>query len=259
MPRKWFGSENIAKEWLYSEIFNYEYNYSFKSPDNDTCHLCDQLQLQIREAESPGSRKRLQTEYDQHLGDSNNRYKMKSEDKEKSRKNLLEHKSFYSLTIQDATCENSFCVMWDESVSGRGRNEVASCLIKWVEENVTDKVREITIWSDNCQSQNWNILIIMWYFYILHIKPHITTISHKFLARRHTHLEADAFTCRRSNPGTLYCTTDFNKEFSKVNFHRRNKPNDYTPLGIAPIRGGPKPISAKKYRKASKIGTKKIP
>nr|CAI5822919.1 unnamed protein product [Callosobruchus analis] len=38
-----FESENIAKEWLYAEIFNYEYNYSFKSPDNDTCDLCYQL------------------------------------------------------------------------------------------------------------------------------------------------------------------------------------------------------------------------
>lgn len=65
-----FGSESIAKEWLYSEIFNYEYNYSFKSPDNDACDLCDQLQLQIREAESLDSRKKLQTEYDQHLADT---------------------------------------------------------------------------------------------------------------------------------------------------------------------------------------------
>nr|CAI5828283.1 unnamed protein product [Callosobruchus analis] len=87
-----FGSESIAKEWLDLEIFNYGYNYSFKSPDNDTCALCDQLQLQIREAESPDSQKRLQAECDQHLADSNNRYKMKSEDKEKSRKNLLENK-----------------------------------------------------------------------------------------------------------------------------------------------------------------------
>nr|CAI5849049.1 unnamed protein product [Callosobruchus analis] len=34
---------------------------------------------------------------------------------------------------------------------------------------------------------------------------------------------------------------------AQVDFHRRNKPNDYTPLGIAPIRDGPKPISANKY------------
>lgn len=50
--------ENTAKEWLYSEIFNYEYKYSFKDPDNDTCDLCDQLKLQLQEAESAKSGKR---------------------------------------------------------------------------------------------------------------------------------------------------------------------------------------------------------
>lgn len=54
---------------------------------------------------------------------------------------LYNSQRFYSLklwtnnlTIQDATCEKSFCMMWDESVAGRGGNKVASCLIKWVEQ-----------------------------------------------------------------------------------------------------------------------------
>lgn len=353
-----FGPESIAKEWLYSDIFNYEYNYSFKSPDNDTCDLCDQLQLQIRESESLESRKSLQTRYDEHLADTNNRYKMKSEDKKKSRENLLEEKvimidlqkclptpdlhnsqSFYSLklwtynlTIQDATCEKSFCMMWDESVAGRGGNEVASCLMKWIEQHVSDEVKELTIWSDNCPSQNRNILMVMCYFFILRMKPNITAVNHKFLTRGHTHLEADAvhstiererkkipqfqivtpwdwqqmvrlcgtkkqFTVvnmeysdfkefkhlfegsttpyinkkknsagndflislavhlqvRRSNPGILYYKTDFSTDFLDVDFHRRNKPNDYTPLSIPPIREGPKPISAKKYSHLQKL------
>ncbi|CAG9773576.1 unnamed protein product [Ceutorhynchus assimilis] len=84
-----FGPESIAKEWLYSEIFNYEYNNSFKSPDNDSCDLCDELQSQIHESESLESRKSLQTEYDEHLADTSNRYKMKSEDKKKYRENVL--------------------------------------------------------------------------------------------------------------------------------------------------------------------------
>jgi len=353
-----FDSENIAKEWLYSQIFNYEYNYSFKSPDKDTCDLCDQLQLNIREADSHDSRMKLQTEYDCHLADTVNRYKLKSEDKKKSRHNLLQEKvimidlqkclptpdlhnsqSFYhlklwtyNLTIHDATCEKSFCMMWDESVAGRGGNEVASCLIKWIEHNISDEVQEITIWSDNCPSQNRNILMIMCYFFILRIKPNVTAVNHKFLARGHTHLEADTvhsiiererkklpqfqiitpwdwqqmvrlcgtkkqltvvnmdytdfkefkylfegstapyikkkkdnagndfmisravhLQVRRSNPGILYYKTDFSKDFSEVDFHRRGKPNDYSPLEISTIREGPKPISAKKYIHLQKL------
>nr|CAI5837621.1 unnamed protein product [Callosobruchus analis] len=52
---------------------------------------------------------------------------------------------------------------------------------------------------------------------------------------------------RKSNPGILYYKTDFSKEFSEVDFHRKKKPNDYTPLRIAPIREALKPISTKKY------------
>nr|CAH7754564.1 unnamed protein product [Callosobruchus chinensis] len=78
-------SENIAKEWLYPEIFNYEHNYSFRSPDNDTCDLCSQLQLQIH-------KRGYKPTIFEHIADSTNRYKIKSEDKEKSRKNLLEDK-----------------------------------------------------------------------------------------------------------------------------------------------------------------------
>lgn len=39
--------ENVAKEWLYAEIFNYEFNYGFKSPDTDTCDICDKFKLQL--------------------------------------------------------------------------------------------------------------------------------------------------------------------------------------------------------------------
>lgn len=40
--------EQIAKLWLYTEIFNTEFNYSFKNPVNDTCDECDYFQVQLR-------------------------------------------------------------------------------------------------------------------------------------------------------------------------------------------------------------------
>nr|CAH7729983.1 unnamed protein product [Callosobruchus chinensis] len=77
--------ESVAKEWLYHEIFNYEFNYAFKLPANDTCDLCDKFRLQLQEADSQDSRTKLQQQYDRHLNDASNRYKMKAEDKTRSR------------------------------------------------------------------------------------------------------------------------------------------------------------------------------
>nr|CAI5846436.1 unnamed protein product [Callosobruchus analis] len=207
-------NDEIAKEWLYSDIFNYEYNYSFKSPDTDTCDICDRYKIRLQDASSSDLRIRLQTEYDHHLKDANDRYMLKAEDKKKSRTYILQQKvvmidlqkclptpelhnyqSFYSLklwiftlTIHDSTIERSFCMMWDEGVASRGGNEVSSCLIKWLENNVSTEV----IWSDNCPSQNRNILMIMCYFWALHLKPNLQVINHKFLSRGYTHLEADS-------------------------------------------------------------------
>lgn len=83
--------------------------------------------------------------------------------------------------------------MWDESIAGRGGNELASCLSKWVEIcDISDTITELCIWSDNCPSQNRNAQMVMCYLWILKIKPNINIINHKFLARGHTHLEADA-------------------------------------------------------------------
>lgn len=211
-------SYSVAKEWLYSEIFNYEYNFAFKPPENDTCDICDKFKIQLQETDTQENRLILQRQYDQHLEDSSNRYKLKAQDKERSKANSFEKvimidlekclptpdlsnsQSFYSLklwtfnlVIYDSTLQKSYCMMWDESVAGRGGNELASCLTKWSNIcDISDTITELCIWSDNCPSQNRNAQMVMCYFWLLKIKPNINVINHKFLARGHTHLEADA-------------------------------------------------------------------
>lgn len=81
---------------------------------------------------------------------------------------LTNAKSFYSLklwtlnlTIYDATEKKAYCMVWDESVAGRGGNEIASALLKWAKQGLKDSNTEtLIIWSDNCPSQNRNIISI---------------------------------------------------------------------------------------------------
>ncbi|CAH1109430.1 unnamed protein product [Psylliodes chrysocephalus] len=68
---------------------------------------------------------------------------------------------------------------------------MASCLMIYIN-SISKTITSIIIWTDNCPSQNQNIQMIMWYFYILAINPQIKQISHKFLLRGHTHMEVDS-------------------------------------------------------------------
>lgn len=86
-----------------------------------------------------------------HLKEANSRYRLKSEDKDKSKNNahekvlmtdmqkclptpsLKNSQSFYlrkfwvlNETIYDSTSNESYCMMWNETLGARGGNEVAS-------------------------------------------------------------------------------------------------------------------------------------
>lgn len=53
-------------------------------------------------------------------------------------------------------------------------------------------LKKLTIWSDNCPSQNRNAGMIMCCFHILDKFTQFEVIEHKFLLGDHTHLEADS-------------------------------------------------------------------
>ncbi|KAJ8963990.1 hypothetical protein NQ314_005202 [Rhamnusium bicolor] len=147
-----------------------KYNYSFKTPDSDTCDICDKYKIQLQES-SIEERTTLQEDYERRLTDASKRYSLKSEDKKRSRltnsekvlmidlqkclptPELHNSQSFcslklwtYNLTIHDSTALKCFCMMWDESVAGRGGNEVASCLLKFASSYVSETTEQLTIW-----------------------------------------------------------------------------------------------------------------
>nr|CAH7732156.1 unnamed protein product [Callosobruchus chinensis] len=192
---KKMNQTEIAKQWLYAEIFNTEFNLSFKEPDNDTCDSCDEFLVKLKDAGSVEERNELQKSYEAHLRDADDRYKYKRKDKEEFRARtnskmitvdlqkclatplLQNSQSFYSLklwtfnyTVYDASDKSASCFVWDESVSGRGGNEMASCLMRYISD-LPDSIESVVIWSDNCPSQNRNQQMILCYFYLLMIKP----------------------------------------------------------------------------------------
>lgn len=210
-------SQQIAKLWLYRRCFNTEFNLAFKKPSVDTCDKCDEFVLKLKVCEG-NDRSLIQQEYDKHLKEADLRYHIKKNDKEESKNAkdktkvimvdlqkclptpyLSNNQSFYflklwtlNLTIYDSTNNSSYCLVWDESEAGRGGNEIASALIKWAETVIAGTtIEHLTIWSDNCPSQNRNVMVMLSYLWLLKKCPNLKTVEHKFLLRGHTHMEAD--------------------------------------------------------------------
>lgn len=77
--------EEIPKKWLYADIFNTEFNLSFKEPNNDTCDACDEFIIKLKENLPNETRIDIQNKYDEHLLDADTRYQLKKHDKETSR------------------------------------------------------------------------------------------------------------------------------------------------------------------------------
>lgn len=76
-------------------------------------------------------------------------------------------------------------MIWDESISGRGGNEVALCIVKWVVKNVDGNINNYNLRS----CQNRNMLVVMSDFWMMNIKSNLQAITHKFLAEGHTQVD----------------------------------------------------------------------
>lgn len=208
----------VVKHWAYKRVFDREFNLGFKKPSNDTCDACDSFILKLKDDSLDQNNKEdVQQAYRDHLDEAERRYLEKRNDKLMSRSTnktkvimldlqkclptpyLSNCQSFYllklwtlNLTIYDATEKKSYCVTWDESKAGRGGNEIASALLKWAASVLSgSELEHLIIWSDNCPSQNRNIMVLISYFWLLNVCPSLRTVTHKFLLRGHTHMEAD--------------------------------------------------------------------
>ncbi|KAJ8912431.1 hypothetical protein NQ315_006097 [Exocentrus adspersus] len=74
--------QDIPKSWLYSDIFNTEFNPSFNQPSNDTCDFCDECIVKLKDASYLNERQLIHEEYENHLLESQRRYCEKGKDKE---------------------------------------------------------------------------------------------------------------------------------------------------------------------------------
>lgn len=76
--------------------------------------------------------------------------------------------------------------LWHEGQSGRGGNEVASCVFRAVT-SVHPTKNCLTVWIDNCCGQNKNKMMLFLWMSIGLYKE----VNHKFLVSGHSFLDCD--------------------------------------------------------------------
>ena len=83
-----------------------------------------------------------------------------------------------------------YCYIWDESISGRGACEIASCIYSFLKDCAAKGVNEVVLYSDNCSGQNRNRFLVSMYAYVLHSTA-FHTIRQNYLEKGHTQNEND--------------------------------------------------------------------
>ena len=81
--------------------------------------------------------------------------------------------------------------MWHEGVASRGSNEVASCILKYLQNSGTCATNLVTF-SDSCGGQNRNVnMLCMWLHVVDSDDYSYTTVDQKFMTVGHSYLPND--------------------------------------------------------------------
>ena len=228
--KDWFDvsiySSKAVTERQYRDIVNKNFNLGFFIPKKDQCDICHIFR---NKSDHTDQEKEM---YNTHMTNKNEARKLKSIDKRDAvesngqiltavfdfqkvlscphgQVSLFYYKrklSCLDFTIFDMGRKKAYCYMWDETVAKRGANEVGSCLLDFIEQNVRMyNVKEFRFWSDNCAGQNRNRFVYFLYTYCA--RKFNVSIKHRFLEKGHTQNEGDsvhALIEREAEKKTIY-------------------------------------------------------
>ena len=223
-----------VEEWLYRKIFNEEFNLSFGYPRSDTCETCDLLHVAILASRSDVEREGNQDELASHQEKASQGYGILCRNTDASKsvrdhtlltfdlmQNLpvptLTHGSMfysrqlwvYNFGVHNTTTGSASMYMWNETIAGRGADEVCSCLKQHLK-TLSPRTKKLTLFSDSCFGQNKNFQMVC--FWNQQVLERFEQIDHKFLVRGHTYLPNDrdfAHIEKRKSSARVYVPGDW--------------------------------------------------
>lgn len=198
----------------YWRIFNKEFNLRFHRPHTDTCSRCDSLQNIIKHSTNEVHVKSAKVSLEIHQREAEKACKAKDLDvithKNRtdtavvcfdlqqtlptpllatSRVFYLRQLWTYNFCVHNLLTGEADMYSWDETVAGRGSEEIGSCLIHFIK-SLSPNVTKLIAYSDSCGGQNKNKNICKLFMFLIK-STHLKEIHHKFLEPGHTYMECD--------------------------------------------------------------------
>lgn len=121
--------------------------------------------------------------------------------------------NLHNLGIHSGSSGKGYFYVWVEYESGRGTQEVGSCLKRYIEDYLKTGTTHLILWADSCGGQNRSIKLVLMLKYILQRHSTLKKITLRFLQPGHTYLPNDSefgdVECALKTHNRLYTADDY--------------------------------------------------
>ena len=236
---------NVVSPRFYRTVFTRWYNIVFTLPKSDLCSTCELFKAKINVAKEQNKPfRKLQESLETHTAAASVPQELLSEAEKKGRVapadsdlrtiamdlqqtlpcprlrvSVAYYKRkiwLYNFCIYDLNKDRASMFLWDETTAKRGADEIASCIVKWIDAEFAtgQPFKRLRIFADNCAGQNKNLYIMLMALRIVHSKR-LERIEIVFMVPGHSYLPCDrAFghiEQRLKKRRSMFCPADYVK------------------------------------------------
>jgi len=230
----------------FAKYFASNFNISFAYPRSDTCQTCDQLYKSIQNETDPEAKASLDLEKEVHLKKAQIFYTyLKQLTAEAKENNSIDVLSFdfqqnmslphissgdvlyirqiwsYNFCIHSASTGKSYYFMHNETIAKKGQNEVISFLHYYLKNILSQNIKKVFLFSDNCSAQNKNKLLFQYLSAIVNSQIFsIKSIIHRYTEPGYSFLPCDRcfghIEKSRRRVETVFLTEEYEKLVSET-------------------------------------------
>lgn len=203
--------KTAVKLWKYEQVFSTKFNLGFHAPRKDICDKCKQYQasnaaggLSAEEQEAKDlhgkSREEVRAERHRDTANPDTGTLVVSFDMENvfalprtSVSSAFYRRKFntYNLTARVNRTTKGYCAIWNEKMSSRSGNDIASGINALLPEIIKDHpdTRHLILWSDSCVPQNRNQMMSFCLQNFLQQTRSLESITQKFCEPGHSSIQ----------------------------------------------------------------------